>query len=49
MPVQLSLQADDDGIIPLLETDWGFRDDSANRMVEFIRVAWPKEAFGMKI
>ena len=35
--------ADDDGIIPLLETDWGFRDDAANRIVEFIGVAWPKE------
>jgi type II restriction/modification system DNA methylase subunit YeeA len=35
--------ADDDGIIPLLETDWGIRDDAANRIVEFVSVAWPKE------
>jgi len=38
-----SFRADDDGIIPLLETDWGIRDDAANRIVEFISVAWPKE------
>jgi type II restriction/modification system DNA methylase subunit YeeA len=35
--------ADPDGIIPLLETDWGIRDDATNRTVEFITVAWPKE------
>jgi hypothetical protein len=35
--------ADDDGIIPLLETDWGIRDDATNRVAEFIGVAWPKE------
>ena len=34
--------ADADGIIPLTETDW-FIDDAANRFVEFISVAWPKE------
>ena len=38
-----NFRADDDGIIPLLETDWGIRDDAANRIVEFIGVAWPKE------
>ena len=38
-----TFRADDDGIIPLLETDWGIRDDAANRIVEFIGVAWPKE------
>ena len=38
-----TLRADDDGIIPLLETDWGIRDDAANRFEEFISVAWPKE------
>ncbi|MCY2966327.1 MAG: BREX-1 system adenine-specific DNA-methyltransferase PglX [Planctomycetota bacterium] len=32
---------DQDGIIPLLETDWGFRDDAASRFEEFIGVAWP--------
>ncbi len=34
--------ADPDGIVPLTETDW-FPDDAANRVVEFIGVAWPKE------
>ena len=38
-----TFRADDDGIIPLLETDWGIRDDATNRLVEFIGVAWPKE------
>jgi hypothetical protein len=36
-------RADDDGIIPLLETDWGIRDDATNRLVEYVGVAWPKE------
>ena len=34
--------ADDDGIIPMMETDW-FSDDASHRLVEFISVAWPKE------
>jgi hypothetical protein len=38
-----TFRADDDGIIPLLETDWGIRDDTTSRFVEFIGVAWPKE------
>ena len=38
-----TFHADDDGIIPLLDTDWGIRDDAANRIVEFIGVAWPKK------
>jgi hypothetical protein len=38
-----TFKADDDGIIPLLESDWGVRDDAASRIVEFIGVAWPKE------
>lgn len=38
-----TFQADDDGIIPLLEIDWGIRDDATNRLVEFVSVAWPKE------
>ncbi len=38
-----TFQADDDGIIPLLETDWSIRDDATNRFVEFLSVAWPKE------
>lgn len=33
---------DADGIIPIIETDW-FPDDSSNRLVEFISVAWPKK------
>jgi len=32
--------ADDDGIIPMMETDW-FSDDASNRLVEFISAAWP--------
>ena len=38
-----TFRADDDGIIPLLESDWGIREDAANRIVRFIGVAWPKE------
>jgi hypothetical protein len=38
-----SLPADDDGIVPLLDQDWGVREDAANRIVEFVAVAWPKE------
>jgi len=38
-----TFRADDDGIIPLLEADWGIGDDATNRFVEFIGVAWPKE------
>jgi hypothetical protein len=38
-----TFRADDDGIIPLLETEWGIRDDATNRFVEFIGIAWPKE------
>ncbi len=34
-----SFPADDDGIIPLTETEW-FDDDAANRLVTFISVAW---------
>lgn len=40
-----TFRADDDGIIPLLEADWGIQDDATNRLVEFIGVAWPKEHF----
>jgi hypothetical protein len=35
--------ADDDGIIPLTDKEW-FADDAANRLVEFISVAWPAES-----
>ena len=33
--------ADDDGIVPLTDTEW-FDDDAAHRLVEFISVAWDK-------
>jgi type II restriction/modification system DNA methylase subunit YeeA len=33
--------ADDDGIVPLTDTDW-FDDDAAQRLVEFISLAWDK-------
>ena len=33
--------ADDDGIIPLTDKEW-FTDDTANRLVEFITLAWDK-------
>ena len=38
-----TFRVDDDGIVPLLETDWGIREDAANRIVEFISVVWPKD------
>jgi type II restriction/modification system DNA methylase subunit YeeA len=34
-----TFKADDDGIIPLTDTEW-YADDAANRIVEFISVAW---------
>lgn len=33
--------ADDDGIVPLTDREW-FADDAANRLVEFIALAWDK-------
>jgi hypothetical protein len=36
-----SFPADDDGIIPLTDTEW-FEDDAANRLVKFISIAWDK-------
>ncbi|MCP4467291.1 MAG: BREX-1 system adenine-specific DNA-methyltransferase PglX, partial [Halieaceae bacterium] len=33
--------ADEDGIVPLTDTDW-FADDVAHRLIEFISVAWDK-------
>jgi type II restriction/modification system DNA methylase subunit YeeA len=35
----ISFPADDDGIVPLTDKEW-FADDAANRLVEFISVAW---------
>jgi hypothetical protein len=37
----VTFMPDDDGIIPLLETDWGIRDDATNRFIEFVGAAWP--------
>ena len=34
--------ADEDGIIPLLNTDWGIGDDATERFVQFIATAWDK-------
>lgn len=34
--------ADDDGIVPIMQTDW-FGDDAAYRFVEFVKVAWSPE------
>ena len=34
--------ADDDGVIPVTDTDW-FNDDAARRFSEFLAVAWPSE------
>jgi hypothetical protein len=36
-----SFKVDEDGIVPILEADWGFQDDGVNRVVEFLSVAWP--------
>jgi type II restriction/modification system DNA methylase subunit YeeA len=38
-----TFRADDDGIIPLLDNDWGIRDDATNRIIEFIGVAWSSD------
>jgi len=42
-PASPTFVADNDGIIPLLDTDWGIRDDAINRIVEFIGTVWAKE------
>jgi type II restriction/modification system DNA methylase subunit YeeA len=36
--------ADDDGILPLTDTDWFGAQDTANRFADFLRVAWPPES-----
>jgi hypothetical protein len=38
-----TFRAEGDGIIPLLETEWGFRADATSRVVEFIGLVWAKE------
>ena len=35
--------ADEDGIIPLLNADWGIKDDATERLVQFIGTAWDKK------
>ena len=37
-----TFQADDDGIIPVMDMEW-FPDDATNRFVEFLKVAWSPE------
>jgi type II restriction/modification system DNA methylase subunit YeeA len=39
----ITFSADDDGIIPLLNQDWGIHDDATERFEHFISIAWPKE------
>jgi hypothetical protein len=34
--------ADEDGIVPISDVEW-FKDDAANRVVEFVSVAWGKQ------
>ena len=36
--------ADEDGIIPLLNADWGIKDDATERLVQFIATAWDKKS-----
>ena len=40
---ELTFAPDEDGIIPVLNQDWGIADDATARAVEFIKVLWPKE------
>ena len=35
--------ADDDGILPITDTDWFDTEDTANRFAAFLRTAWPPE------
>jgi hypothetical protein len=39
----VTFSVDDDGIVPVLDKDWGFEDDLANRIIEWVGIAWPKE------
>jgi type II restriction/modification system DNA methylase subunit YeeA len=41
-----TFRADDDGIIPLIETDWGIHDDATRRFEEFVSIVWPVEHLG---
>ena len=40
---ELTFAPDEDGIIPVLNQDWGIADDVTARAVEFIKVLWSKE------
>ena len=37
--------ADSDGILPLTDTDWFGPEDTANRIGEFLKAAWPVETY----
>jgi len=39
-----SFPADNDGILPMTDMDWFGKEDTANRIAEFIQVAWPPES-----
>jgi hypothetical protein len=39
-----TFSACDDGIIPLLDVEWGVRCDATVRLEEFVSAAWPKES-----
>ena len=41
-PTAYRFSPDDDGIIPVSDTDW-FADDACNRLVAFIETVWPRE------
>jgi hypothetical protein len=38
----LTFPADEDGIVPITDAEW-FEDDAANRVVEFVSVAWDEQ------
>lgn len=38
-----TIPADDDGIVPIMNQDWGIPDDATERFAQFISVAWLKE------
>ena len=40
---KLTFAPDEDGIIPVLNQDWGIADDATNRIVEFVNVCWNGE------
>ena len=40
----VAFRANQDGIIPLIERDWGIKNDALTQIIEFIGVVWPKES-----